>query len=479
MKREDLVSQTRRLIEEGDRIDRNALSQLFHDEAKSAKDIDYTLGKVSQGGNAVTVRAAALLVTADNKSKVYGSANLALTATLSGFVNGDTEASLDTPVTLSTVADATSAVGNYDIVAAGASDANYTVTFVNGTLAGSDSDFTFALDQNSPLVFGGHANPAFQPGRWFDGQLDAVKQRSAIDNMASQKWDFVAIQAFGIGTRHGAALAEPDLDTVGVGAIGTVIGQPQSDHRFIASPDAEARRAAVAAEIDAHRQRRAGGLGQRLRQARGHALQVSIQRQVAVVRAAQGQLQLHRGGTGQAGAQPGRNECCRQAIVAARFEIEAAAQQGFRYRLQRPDGGLHLGVVEPRGQMIGADRTAIGQFAGQLAQRLGQAADAQFDAVQAEHAAGIDRRLGDVQRQAKRQGRRGRATRLGVGQQARHPGLQRRIAEQLVEIGRVAGKGSIDGQVRAVYQPAGGGASKRISSLVTGCTKPSTAACRA
>jgi ribose transport system substrate-binding protein len=35
---------------------------------------------------------------------------------------------------------------------------------------------------------------------WFDGQLDAVKQRSAIDNMASQKWDFVGIQAFGIGT---------------------------------------------------------------------------------------------------------------------------------------------------------------------------------------------------------------------------------------------------------------------------------------
>src|SRR2546430_16246556 len=35
---------------------------------------------------------------------------------------------------------------------------------------------------------------------WVDGQLDAVKQRAAIDNMASQKWDFVAIQAFGIGT---------------------------------------------------------------------------------------------------------------------------------------------------------------------------------------------------------------------------------------------------------------------------------------
>lgn len=35
---------------------------------------------------------------------------------------------------------------------------------------------------------------------WFDGELSATKQRAAIDDMASRKWDFVAIQAFGIGT---------------------------------------------------------------------------------------------------------------------------------------------------------------------------------------------------------------------------------------------------------------------------------------
>jgi len=35
---------------------------------------------------------------------------------------------------------------------------------------------------------------------WFDGELNATKQRAAIDDMASQQWDFVAIQAFGIGT---------------------------------------------------------------------------------------------------------------------------------------------------------------------------------------------------------------------------------------------------------------------------------------
>ncbi|MCB2054511.1 MAG: sugar ABC transporter substrate-binding protein [Geminicoccaceae bacterium] len=35
---------------------------------------------------------------------------------------------------------------------------------------------------------------------WFDGDFSTTKQRAAIDTMATQPWDFVAIQAFGIGT---------------------------------------------------------------------------------------------------------------------------------------------------------------------------------------------------------------------------------------------------------------------------------------
>ena len=35
---------------------------------------------------------------------------------------------------------------------------------------------------------------------WFDGELSATKQRAAIDAMANQKWDFVAIQSFAIDT---------------------------------------------------------------------------------------------------------------------------------------------------------------------------------------------------------------------------------------------------------------------------------------
>ena len=56
---------------------------------------------------------------------------------------------------------------------------------------------------------------------WFDGQGDAVKQRAAIDNAASQKWDFVAIQAYGIGTLNApvnkmidAGIPVIDMDTL-------------------------------------------------------------------------------------------------------------------------------------------------------------------------------------------------------------------------------------------------------------------------
>jgi ribose transport system substrate-binding protein len=35
---------------------------------------------------------------------------------------------------------------------------------------------------------------------WFDGQLDAARQRAAVESMAARKWDFVAIQALAVGT---------------------------------------------------------------------------------------------------------------------------------------------------------------------------------------------------------------------------------------------------------------------------------------
>ena len=87
---------------------------------------------------------------------------------------------------------------------------------------------------------------------WFDGELSATKQRAAIDNMASQQWDFAAIQAFGIGTltapvKKMIAAGTPviDMDTL-IAPLDTI-----DVHSFIA-PDNEFMGASVTqAQIDA------------------------------------------------------------------------------------------------------------------------------------------------------------------------------------------------------------------------------------
>ena len=107
----------------------------------------------------LTVTPAALTITAANKSKVYGAALPTFTASYTGFVNGDTAAKLDTPVTLTTAATEGSNAGSYPITVSGATAANYTVTFVNGTLTITKAPLTVAA-QDATKVYGS-ANPMF------------------------------------------------------------------------------------------------------------------------------------------------------------------------------------------------------------------------------------------------------------------------------------------------------------------------------
>jgi sugar lactone lactonase YvrE len=83
-------------------------------------------------GANLTVTKAPLTVTADSKTKVAGDPLPALTASYSGFVNGDTPASLSSPVTLQAYGGNTA--GSYPIVASGGSSPDYDLALVNGTL---------------------------------------------------------------------------------------------------------------------------------------------------------------------------------------------------------------------------------------------------------------------------------------------------------------------------------------------------------
>ncbi|WP_202703524.1 MBG domain-containing protein, partial [Flavobacterium sp. UGB4466] len=82
----------------------------------------------------LTVNKAALSVTADNKTKKYGVVNPDLTLSYSGFVNGDTIASLTTAPAVSTTASTLSPAGIYAIKASGGISSNYKFSYIDGTL---------------------------------------------------------------------------------------------------------------------------------------------------------------------------------------------------------------------------------------------------------------------------------------------------------------------------------------------------------
>src|SRR5947209_20485202 len=88
---------------------------------------------------------------------LYGGTPPILTATFTGLLNGDTpdlvNGSPNTAPVLSTVP-ATSHAGFYAITVTGASDSDYTITFVSGTLVIAPAALTIAAD-NQSMVYGG------------------------------------------------------------------------------------------------------------------------------------------------------------------------------------------------------------------------------------------------------------------------------------------------------------------------------------
>ena len=125
--------------------------------ASGAVDGDYSISYVA---GSLTVTPVALIITANDQTKVYGAALPTLTASYSGLVNGDTSASLTTQPVLTTTATASSHVsGNpYSITASGAVDSDYTISYVAGTLTVTAAPLTITANNQSKTY--GAAVPA-------------------------------------------------------------------------------------------------------------------------------------------------------------------------------------------------------------------------------------------------------------------------------------------------------------------------------
>ncbi|MGC2529518.1 MAG: MBG domain-containing protein, partial [Candidatus Acidiferrum sp.] len=82
----------------------------------------------------LTVGKATLTITANNLTKNFDALNPTLTWTANGFLNGDSTSVFTTLPTCTTTAITTSPVGSYPIACSGAAAANYTFSYVAGSL---------------------------------------------------------------------------------------------------------------------------------------------------------------------------------------------------------------------------------------------------------------------------------------------------------------------------------------------------------
>jgi hypothetical protein len=117
----------------------------------TSSDANYSNGSAQ---TTFSISACPLTVTANNASKVYGTANPSFTASYSGFVNGDTPSSLGGTLTFSTQATTSSDVGSYAITPGGLTSANYAITFNNGTLSITPANQTITWNNPADIVYG-------------------------------------------------------------------------------------------------------------------------------------------------------------------------------------------------------------------------------------------------------------------------------------------------------------------------------------
>ena len=106
----------------------------------------------------ITVTPASLTITADDQSKVYGSADPTFTFTYSGLAGGDTATA--TPPTCTVVGPHSSVAGSpYPITCSGAVDSNYSISYVAGDLLVTAASLTITADDQSKVY--GSFDPVF------------------------------------------------------------------------------------------------------------------------------------------------------------------------------------------------------------------------------------------------------------------------------------------------------------------------------
>ena len=188
--------------------------------------LNYNVNATTNTIAAITTKP--LTITADNKTSIQGLALPALTASYSGFVNGEDSNILTAKPMLNTAATNTSPQGTYPINTTGAVAQNYSITYVNGTLTippGTPTSIALAQsmvleNQTSGTTVGSLTSTSPDPNASFtyslvagNGSADNSKfsiQGNSVRTLAS--FDYESQSSFNIRvrttTQYGASLEQ-------------------------------------------------------------------------------------------------------------------------------------------------------------------------------------------------------------------------------------------------------------------------------
>ena len=140
----------------------------------------------------IAVGKATLTVTANDEVRAYGSANPTFSVTYAGFVNDDDESELTSGPSVSSSADTSTPVGQYDIVVSGATSNNYDFTYIDGSLTITSAQLVVTV--NDQTITYGDVLPTF------DGSITGVvngdnitaSYGSSADGLTQGTFDIIA-----------------------------------------------------------------------------------------------------------------------------------------------------------------------------------------------------------------------------------------------------------------------------------------------
>jgi hypothetical protein len=118
---------------------------------------DGTTYQTNSATTTITVQPAVLTVTADNQTMTYGGTPPTFSYQISGFINNEDASVLTTAPTCTTTATSSSAIGAYDITCSSGAAANYSFSYVKGTLEINAGTSTVTMTCPASVTYNGMA----------------------------------------------------------------------------------------------------------------------------------------------------------------------------------------------------------------------------------------------------------------------------------------------------------------------------------